>query len=335
MSQASNAQLAMIKTNYTRVLIDAFSKHGINIPELLNDSGLPPDLFYSDSDYLPSEPVKRMLYLLAEKIGTHRFCEVLRLSFQQHIIPSILPFFNKYTTVKEALDHVNEIYAYDSPGSQITTAEEHKFYWFKRHARYENSPYYIWGEVFCVLYIIELISALTHKPWLPAQIKIQHSTADLLASYFPNNIQFFIAQPFTALLVDEKTLLSSISSSHKKEHNNEPIIEWHTSFSDSVFTLLLPYVKEHTLTIGNAAKLLKMSPRTFQRRLQNENTSFRKIKESLLLSVSCEMMEQGYSLTYIANQLGYTHLSHFSRAFKQVTGVTPKHYRTSLLSLLT
>ncbi|GAM59385.1 transcriptional regulator, araC family [Vibrio ishigakensis] len=41
-------------------------------------------------------------------------------------------------------------------------------------------------------------------------------------------------------------------------------------------------------------------------------------------------MEQGKTLTFIAKQLGYQDISHFSRAFKRITGLTPKLYKKSL-----
>ncbi|MFA0349736.1 AraC family transcriptional regulator, partial [Vibrio sp. 10N.222.55.C6] len=34
--------------------------------------------------------------------------------------------------------------------------------------------------------------------------------------------------------------------------------------------------------------------------------------------------------TYISSQLGYTNISHFSRAFKRVSGLTPKIYQRSI-----
>lgn len=49
-----------------------------------------------------------------------------------------------------------------------------------------------------------------------------------------------------------------------------------------------------------------------------------------MLSVACELLEEGHSLTYVSSQLGYANLSHFSRAFKRVSGLTPKMYKDSV-----
>ncbi|MGF1755740.1 AraC family transcriptional regulator [Vibrio makurazakiensis] len=324
----------MIRTGYTKIIIEVFSSYGLDVHELLKDSGLPPDLFATNKDYLPVEPVKRLVYLLSTQVGVNNFSEQLRLAFRQRIIPQILSRFESATTVKEALNLANEVFANDSPGSRITFETEYNRHWFCRTVPYENTPYFIWGEVFAVLYVIELIQALTQSEWFPQQLKIQHMNDEVIRSALNNKTQLFIGQHQTALLVDEETLNKPIKLSSANTQTIEPIVEWHSSFSDSVFTALLPYVREHSLTVEQAAKLFKMTSRTFQRRLKEERTSFRQLKESLTLSVSCELMEEGHSLTYISNQLGYNNISHFSRAFKKITGLTPKAYRKSILGVL-
>ncbi|OEF10935.1 helix-turn-helix domain-containing protein [Aliivibrio logei] len=333
MIKKASKPLPMIRTGYTKILLDVFSKHGINIQELLNDSGLPPDLFETDKDYLPVEPVKRLVYLLSSQMGVNSFSELLRIAFRQRIIPQILKQFDTTATVKEALEKVNTIFNHDSPGSEITFENQYGKYWLCRSAPYENTLYFIWGEVFAVLYIIELIQALTKSDWFPEQVKVQHIDDDVIRSALNKKTQFFIAQSKSALLIDEKTLNSTVKFIPSDTKHKEPFIEWHSSFSDSVFTSLLPYVREHSLSITQAAMLLQMTTRTFQRRLKEERTSFRQLKESLTLSISCELMEEGHSLTHISNQLGYNNISHFSRAFKRISGLTPKVYRKSILGL--
>ncbi|MUL01269.1 helix-turn-helix domain-containing protein [Aliivibrio fischeri] len=333
MPSSNTAPLPMIRTGYTKILIDVFAKHGINIQKLLRDSGLPPDLFNTDKDYLPTEPVKRLIYLLSSQVGINNFSELLRLAFRQRIIPQILKQFSEAVTVKEALEKASDVFKSDSPGSSISFEEEYNKHWFCRSTPYENSVYFLWSEVFAILYIIELIQALTKTNWFPQQIRIQHNDADALLSSLNSKTQLFIGQHTTAVLIDDDILHKEIHISHSDTEQKQPLVEWHSSFSDSVFTALLPYVREHSLTVNQAAKLLNMTSRTFQRRLKKERTSFRQIKESLMLSVSCELMEEGHSLTHISNQLGYNNISHFSRAFKRISGLTPKLYKKTILGL--
>lgn len=58
--------------------------------------------------------------------------------------------------------------------------------------------------------------------------------------------------------------------------------------------------------------------------------TYRNIKETLIVSIACELIEDGHSITYISSQLGYTNISHFSRTFRRVSGVSPKTYQSTL-----
>ena len=64
----------------------------------------------------------------------------------------------------------------------ITFENEYEKYWLCRSASYEDTIYFIWGEVFAVLYIIELIQALTKSDWFPEQVKIQHVDDEIIRS---------------------------------------------------------------------------------------------------------------------------------------------------------
>ncbi|MDO6498162.1 helix-turn-helix domain-containing protein [Photobacterium sanguinicancri] len=333
MSSKKHNTLPMIRTEYTRILIEVFAANGIDANKLLERSGLPPDLLRTNQDYLPVEPVKHLIYLLSYQVDNNNFSKLLRLAFRQHIIPSILGQFETAHTVHDALIQAITVFSSDSPGSQITVEESHGRFWFCRGANYEESPYFIWGEVFAILYTIELISALTQSDWHPDQVKIQHTSTEAVESAIGQQAQLFIGHDKTAILINPDVLNTELKLCPSSINRKKDLVEWHSSFSDNVFTALQPYVKEYSLTIDQAAKLLKMSSRTLQRRLKEEKTTFRQVKESLMLSASCELMRQGYSLTHIANQLGYNNISHYSRAFKKVTGLPPKSYKKALLGI--
>ncbi|GEA51618.1 hypothetical protein VIN01S_24220 [Vibrio inusitatus NBRC 102082] len=77
------------------------------------------------------------------------------------------------------------------------------------------------------------------------------------------------------------------------------MVQWHSNFTDTVFTALYPYVKDRNLTVVSASKLLNMTPRTFQRRLTEEKTNFRNIKDNLIYTAAVNLMAKNLSLTHI------------------------------------
>ena len=80
--------------------------------------------------------------------------------------------------------------------------------------------------------------------------------------------------------------------------------------------------------LADVAERLHMSPRTLQRRLRQLGVSFSDILDGLRQQRAEMMLRRGdYSLVQIAETLGYTDTTNFSRAFRRWTGMSPSRYR--------
>jgi AraC-like DNA-binding protein len=77
-----------------------------------------------------------------------------------------------------------------------------------------------------------------------------------------------------------------------------------------------------------AARILHLSPRTLHRRLREEGTSFRAIKEALRRDIAYARLEKSRrSVADIAAELGYSEPSAFFRAFHAWAGEGPSAHR--------
>lgn len=83
-------------------------------------------------------------------------------------------------------------------------------------------------------------------------------------------------------------------------------------------------------TVGDCADSLRTSTRTLQKRLNRTGIKFSDIvlDERIKLAKHA-LVWSDYSLDEIAFQLGYAEQTSFGRAFKSVTGLTPKAYRSN------
>ena len=78
------------------------------------------------------------------------------------------------------------------------------------------------------------------------------------------------------------------------------------------------------------AARLAVSPRTLERRLKNDGTSYRALLEETRSRFAVAYLRnRRQSLSEIAFLLGYSEVSAFNRAFKRWTGSTPSEYRGS------
>jgi AraC-like DNA-binding protein len=81
----------------------------------------------------------------------------------------------------------------------------------------------------------------------------------------------------------------------------------------------------------HVAALFSMHARTMHRRLANSGTGFRELVEEVRFSIARQMLEDSARpVGGIADLLGYTDPSAFTRAFRRWSGVTPAHWRRSL-----
>ncbi len=79
------------------------------------------------------------------------------------------------------------------------------------------------------------------------------------------------------------------------------------------------------------ARDLIMSPRTLQRRLTNEGTSFKRLLEIVRRELAEQYIaDPGCSLADITYLLGFSEASAFSRAFKRWTGESPSSVRETM-----
>jgi len=73
-----------------------------------------------------------------------------------------------------------------------------------------------------------------------------------------------------------------------------------------------------------------MSPQTLRRKLAAEGTSLREIRETVLRDAAVTALVQGEEpIAEIAERMGFSEPSAFTRAFRRWTGSPPSAYRSS------
>lgn len=80
--------------------------------------------------------------------------------------------------------------------------------------------------------------------------------------------------------------------------------------------------------LWRTAQAMGMSPRTLQRRLREEGTSFSRLLDDLRREASDELLaDRRMAVSEVAFLLGYSEPSAFQRAFRRWRGITPRRYR--------
>ena len=102
------------------------------------------------------------------------------------------------------------------------------------------------------------------------------------------------------------------------------------SLAETVRFLIEERLPGSSIELTDIAADLGMSPRTLNRQLQKEKTSYRDVLDKVRKDKARAYFEQDRSsILEIAVNLGYADSSNFSRAFKRWFGVPPSVYRNS------
>jgi AraC-like DNA-binding protein len=84
-------------------------------------------------------------------------------------------------------------------------------------------------------------------------------------------------------------------------------------------------------SLARVAAVLRMSPRTLQRRLAREGTSLhREIDEIRKQMAIAVLRDRSIATEDVAFLLGYSETSTFFRSFKRWTGTTPRQFRDAI-----
>jgi len=103
-----------------------------------------------------------------------------------------------------------------------------------------------------------------------------------------------------------------------------------TSLVETMKLALASYVESGEATLGTAAEIAGMSSRTLQRALSEGGYSFSDLLSEVRFECACDLLaDPDIKIIEVAIASGYQNHAHFSRAFRRMTGMSPREYRRS------
>lgn len=100
------------------------------------------------------------------------------------------------------------------------------------------------------------------------------------------------------------------------------------SFANEVRRTILRYMGTQFPHLSDVATFLHLTPRTLQRKLQDEGAAFQTIADSIRSDMAIDLLRNPQlTVNEVAYKLGYAEPSVFRRAFKKWTGSTPGELR--------
>jgi len=194
------------------------------------------------------------------------------------------------------------------------------------------------NELLGISYMIDTVRTYAGERWRPAVVMTTLSAgaprADL-EEIFGTNISLGHATTsieFNAALLASAHKINSIKNADRQARPEPLVPGQHDMLATFAAVTDLALYDGYPRLDWVAAKL-GMSRRSLQRRLDQQGTTFHRLVQDRLLHRAKSMIEGSATMTEIAMELGYSDPAHFSRAFRQWSGISPSAYRNSVLGL--
>lgn len=203
---------------------------------------------------------------------------------------------------------------------------------------FRNSPLVGFAEWKAIAGIIDVMRSAVGPDWCPAEITfVSRGRPSEAAPEAFGNARILTGQRHCSVLVAvadiARTCIDRRSSS---DDVKDPTIPPRASsdlsdawdFPTALRALIRPYLAQGHPPLSLAAEIVGMSERSLQRRLAQSRTTYSAIvQEARFLIASDLMAGSDLNIADIAFAAGYENASHFCRAFKRLTGMTPRDYR--------
>jgi AraC-like DNA-binding protein len=319
----------------TKFLYRIFSAEGLDVEALFDRSDINPELF-EDSQYRVSHEKLLHMWEVAGELS-HDPDFGLHLGSKTPTPPFNAAGYLALTSknLRETIDSINKYLKLFTDNGSVKLIEDNEFSRVSVDLSggcQTNRQHTDFWQTFFYRYITSIIG------WeLPVkEAGFRHDKPSDTTAYdqvFKCQLKFNQKENyfcFPSVYLDYQTI-SSDTAMHKV-HEMQAVQQLHALTEVGILNKVKKAVFESLpakdIELQHIADLLNLTPRTVQRNLASEGTTFKKLVDDARKDYTLAEIEgTEFTVAEIAYRLGYKDLSSFYRAFKRWTGMTPVDYR--------
>ncbi|NOQ64936.1 MAG: helix-turn-helix domain-containing protein [Methyloprofundus sp.] len=326
--------LPLIRASFLEAFYRQAKVIGSPVESILQSLHLPAQLPNDLNLLLPEIPCWKFVQAISQREG-HRYygLETTNNNPWTQLI-SMQPLFKDCCNLYSLLKRLIYFSPVQSNTSRFKLKQEGGFIWFisaspcllpdADHSQVIGST---------LLGMIQLIQTAAGTHWRPEEIHLPtpHSR-DLANSALLNPSRILFSQTELKILLPRMLLalpLTYFTDKHQTEAQNiEDYPNIANSLTEQLAASVIPYLGSGALNKKLMADMLGTSPRTLQRRLEKQSSSYSSIIDQARFTHAQSLLKTSdHSLIDISLMLGYQNASSFSRSFRRWTGVSPSEFQ--------
>jgi len=305
-----------------RSIFDLAGRYGLSRDAILNEIELEPVLADQVGAFIGAEKLIDAVEFAAAATGQNDFG--LRLGGQQNhrALGPIAVLIENCKTVEDAVAEGSRYLHLHNTALTYTLTKERSHYIFRLQIRANSThPPRHYVEALLMMFV-RFCQALIGPNWRPLGAVFEHSRMAKLSAYrshfgaddikFLQNMNAVLAtrgdfdRPLKGANPRLKELVTDLLDDLDRQHNED--------FSGTVRNLLRPLLQSGTATAAHIAGLMSLTPRTFQRRLSAQGTTFQKLLlETRIQLVRDYLPRKSMTVSKMTQLLGFADASGVSR----------------------
>ncbi len=239
--------------------------------------------------------------------------------------------------LKEALERAVRYYRIVSNGVEVWLEQAPDSYRLFIHA--PEVPRMADEAIDAAVAVVVNLCRASHGPeFNPLRVALKRNPPADRGAYarmFRAPVEFSAAD--NVVFLDKATveMLLPTANAELARANDHVIKEYLARFERGSIKLQVEARLVEQLSSGHAtqesiAKALHLSPRTLQRKLKEEGTTYKQLLDTTRRELAAQYVKESHlSVNEITFLLGFSEPANFSRAFKRWNGVSPSQYRLS------
>ncbi|MEM1430167.1 MAG: AraC family transcriptional regulator ligand-binding domain-containing protein [Pseudomonadota bacterium] len=316
-------------------VIDSFGSPAV-ATRALRSANLSRDILGSRAGFIPYASVAVLAESAARSLGERHLGVYVGRKFDYNSYDGYAEYVLSAPCLGTALKRAHHALPLIHPGSDLSLDMEGTDVTIGFSGRVESVLGYRHIREGTLFVIVQAFNHFLGSDWHPQRLEIAVADArarSLLEEFMGSPLR--TGAPFSALVFEASELRapnpipeserSTVTLREVRARMAPPIPE---KTADALVHL---FRAEHAcadLTQERAARLLNVGPRTLQRELRSEGTSFREIRNREMHErARALLVESALTIDDVARSLGFDEPNSFRRAFHKWTGCSPGDYR--------
>ncbi len=311
------------------------SSQGLNPREMLRRASLPTELLQRQDGILSYRRLSLLLELCERESKNPLFGLQFGLYQGVSIFGPLFYLIHNARSVGEALLELRQNYSLQNGAAEVGLEISGDLAILSYHLRESDMVGLAQSDELAVGIGIQLLRTLVGQHWQPGAVLMRHAPLSSPESYrkLLGQLPSFEANS-PGLLFDAKVLEQPLASA---DHALHSVMARHVERMDRLGNEELPHyvglllrtlLPSGRVTIEKVADCMAFTPRTLQRRLADEGTSFQHLLDSTRQAMATQYLEDtSISIAQMAGLLGYGDLTAFCRAFQRWFDMSPREWK--------